>query len=214
LFDFEVVYVPENGNVLADVLSQLYSYDFSETVRAQSKYAYLDVVDDDTMTLPTVSWESSISMLAGIEAHVMTLCYLPRPESSREFVRWMVGRFILHGPQDRKEGKSTAQITQLASTSADKMPDIVPDDGPSSADSPSSTDGSGRQTLALVDLMMSTEGINLVDQIRHQYETDAPFGPILRNPAQFQNFETENGLVHLKEQGKNLLCIPKIIIKG
>jgi Integrase zinc binding domain len=66
----------------------------------------------------------------------------------------------------------------------------------------------------LIDLTTSTEGINLVEQIRHQYETDALFGLILRNPAQFRNFEMENGLVHLKEQGKRLLCIPKIIIEG
>jgi hypothetical protein len=215
-FDFEVVYIPENKNVLVDALSRLYSYNSPGTVRAKSEYAYLDVMDNNTMTLSTMSQKSSIPMLAGIEAHMMTLCHPPRPELSREFVRWMVGRFVLCGPQDQKEGESTAQITQLASTSTDEMLDIVPDDGPSSADSPLSTDGSGQQTLMLINLTMSTEGINLVDQIRHQYqyETDTLFGLILRNPAQFWNFEMENGLVHLKEQGKKLLCIPKIIIEG
>jgi predicted transcriptional regulator len=77
------------------------------TVRAQSEYAYLDVVDDDTTTLSTMSWESLISMLVGIEARMMTLHHPPRPESSREFARGMVGRFVLCGPRDQKEGEST-----------------------------------------------------------------------------------------------------------
>jgi hypothetical protein len=99
-FDFEVVYVLGTENVLADALSQLYSYNSSGTVRAHSEYPYLDVVDNDTSALSTVSRKLPVPMLARIEARVMTLRHPPQPESSREFAKQMVSCFILQEPRE------------------------------------------------------------------------------------------------------------------
>ena len=63
------------------------------------------MVDDDTLAL---SQEGPILVLAGMEASVMTLHHPPRPESMREFAKWVAGQFILCGPQEQKEGGSTA----------------------------------------------------------------------------------------------------------
>jgi hypothetical protein len=66
----------------------------------------------------------------------------------------------------------------------------------------------------LVDLTtQSTEGTDIVNKIRHNYNGDSLFKPILKNPTQFRHFKIK-GLIYLKEQGKSLLCIPKIIIEG
>jgi RNase H-like domain found in reverse transcriptase len=243
-FDFEVVYVPGTENVLADALSRLYSYDSPGTVRAHSEYAYLDVVDNDTSALSTVSRERLVPMLAGMEARVMTLRHPPWPESSREFAKRMASRFVLQGPRERKEGRSTthstdpeevATDTQLVMNNEEVAIDAEQlamnnelsialsgrDDGISDLDSPSNIDGSSdpiedsQRVLTLVDLTtQSTEGTDIVNKIRHNYDGDSLFKPILKNPTQFRNFEIKEGLIYLKEQGKSLLCIPKIIIEG
>jgi Integrase zinc binding domain/RNase H-like domain found in reverse transcriptase len=243
-FDFEVVYVLGTENVLANALSRLYSYNSPGTVRAHSEYAYLDVVDNDTSALSTVSRELPIPMLVGIEAWIMTLWHPPRPESSREFAKRMASRFVLRGPREQKEGGSTTHSTdpeevttdaQLVMNNEEVAIDaerpamnnklsialLGRDDGILDFDSPSKIDGSSdliedsQQVLTLFDLTtQSTEGTDIVNEIRHNYDGNSLFKPILKNPTQFRNFEIKEGLIYLKEQGKSLLCIPKIIIEG
>jgi RNase H-like domain found in reverse transcriptase len=55
LFDFKVVYILGSENILADALSRMYAYDSPGTVRVQSEYSYVDVVDNDTSQLLTLS---------------------------------------------------------------------------------------------------------------------------------------------------------------
>ena len=50
--------------------------------------------------------------------------------------------------------------------------------------------------------------------MRHKYSEDSLFKPMLKNLAQFRNFEVEDGLIYLKKKGRELLCIPRIIIQG
>ena len=94
-FNFELVYIPGSENILANALSWIYSNYLPGTVRAASEYTCLDVVDDDTLVLLQ---EGLVPVLAGMEAHVMTLCHPPRPEFMREFSKQVAGHFILHGP--------------------------------------------------------------------------------------------------------------------
>ena len=78
-------------------------------------------------------------------------------------------------------------------------------DGPSISDS----------WPTLIDITsQSIDGIDLVNEIRHKYGGDSLLEPILKNPSQFRNFRVENGLLFLKEQGRELLCIPKLVIWG
>jgi RNase H-like domain found in reverse transcriptase len=195
-FDFEVVYVLGGENVLADALSRMYAYDFPGTVRARSEYSYVDVVDDDTLQLSTLSRGLPIPMLAGMEVRVMTLHHPPRPESSREFAKRMVSRFALRGPQDRKEGGTMAidqGLTDEAVTELDVEPpttdnvldivsaedvepletdnalDTVPADGPSAI--PNSDEV--RQIPTIVNLtIQSTSRLDFVNEIRHKYHGD------------------------------------------
>ncbi len=63
-FDFEVCYIPDTENVLADVLSRLWSNEVAGTVRAHSAYMYHDVIDNNTLDTHSVS----MPLLVGIEA--------------------------------------------------------------------------------------------------------------------------------------------------
>lgn len=105
-FDFEVVYVPGSDNVVADVLSRIYSNDQPGTVRARSEYTYHDVVDDDG----DVAFTDVQPVLAGIEAvaavpprrsrRVVPGAETGRPETSKEFAKRVKGHFILKGPAE------------------------------------------------------------------------------------------------------------------
>ena len=206
-------------------------------VRAVSEYTYLEVVDDDMSALPQ---EGPVPVLGGLEAQVMTLCHPPRPESVREFAKWVASHFALRGPQEWKEGGSTAHTIEdnadknnipvtnmvtdednadnvellVMSVVMDNVLDIVStkdwSDGPSKPNGLSVADN--QQTPMLIDLT-STDGINFVNKIRHKYSKDSLFKPILKNPAQFRNFEVEDDLIYLKEHGRKLLCIPRIVIQ-
>ena len=237
-FDFEVVYTPGSDNVLANALSWIYSSDSPGMVRVASEYMYLEVVDDDTSALPQ---KGPVPVLAELEAQVMTLCHPPRPESTREFAKQVASHFTLCRPQERKKGRNTAHTIEdnadnnnipvtnivtdknnvdnielpVMSAVMDNVLDIAltkdQSDGPSKPNGLSVADN--QQTPTLVDLT-SADGIDFVNEIRHKYGEDSLFKPILKNPAQFRNFEVEDGLIYLKEQGRKLLCISKIIIQG
>ena len=44
------------------------------------------------------------------------------------------------------------------------------------------------------------------------YQNDLLFQSIMERPKDYRNFEVKNELIYLKEAGKSLLCIPKIIV--
>jgi hypothetical protein len=102
-FDFEVVYVAGSENVIADVLSRMYSADSPGTVRAATEYTYFDVVDDDHLDIV----ETTLPVLAGIEARVAVQrrpkdptpgAETSHPETSREFAARMQDHFVGQGP--------------------------------------------------------------------------------------------------------------------
>ena len=139
-------------------------------------------------------------MLAGLEAHVMTLCHPPRPESAREFAKQVASHFALCGPQEQKEGRSTAHtiednadknnipVTNMV-TDENNATNVEPpvtsivivsikdqSDGPSKPNSLSVADN--QQTPTLIDLT-SADGIDFVNEIRHTVRTK-PFKCLLK----------------------------------
>ncbi|TFY51530.1 hypothetical protein EVJ58_g10514 [Rhodofomes roseus] len=60
----------------------------------------------------------------------------------------------------------------------------------------------------------STDGIDLPACLRGRYEEDNFFKAILEHLKQYKNFRTAEGLVFIKEQGRECLCIPNIRVNG
>ncbi|EJF57297.1 hypothetical protein DICSQDRAFT_69665, partial [Dichomitus squalens LYAD-421 SS1] len=60
----------------------------------------------------------------------------------------------------------------------------------------------------------SQDGIHLEGALHNRYAEDAFFAPIIQNPHQYKNFHVSNGLVFLRERGRELLCIPRVIVNG
>lgn len=58
------------------------------------------------------------------------------------------------------------------------------------------------------------EGFNLPSILRNQYESDSFFKNILENPRHYKNFVSDDGLIYIKMNDRNLLCIPKLYVHG
>ena len=224
-FVFEVVYVAGSDNVLADSLSRLYSNDAPGTVRAQSEFTEFDITDEEPMQLDT----TNMVLLAGIDAIVATHrdSNLPgaetgRPESSKEFAQRMKTKFILRGPQERTKGGKiqNKKLTQPETINIDKASDSSDQeasnnvlDGDQSDQAHTKID-SPIPDVSLVNVVENDAGIDLLKELKGHYQNDTLFKSILDKPKEFRNFEVKDNLVYLKENGKNLLCIPKMIING
>jgi hypothetical protein len=108
-FDFEVVYVPGEQNILADALSRMYSEDKAGTVRAPGEYT---TIDGSLSSLPAAI--VSMPLLVGTEAiadqlSIWSLAAEPlpetgRPETSKEFSKRIKHVRLLMRSESGQEG--------------------------------------------------------------------------------------------------------------
>jgi RNase H-like domain found in reverse transcriptase/Integrase zinc binding domain len=231
-FDFEIIYIPGSENVLADALSRMYSNESPGTVRGPSEYTEYD---DNNEHLGI--HEISMPLLAGVEAVAVRItpqharktepgAETGRPETKKEWLSRIKDHFVLKGPREQKEGgKETDNVdsTQRASVlTAQTAPE-----GPEQQNQTNLIGISG-QVENLEDINSPTpdtsligtvsggrEGIDILEVIKGKYGGDLFFKAIIEKPREFQNFEvTKGGLVYLKDQGRKLVCIPKIVVDG
>ena len=229
-FNFTVVYIEGSENVLADALSRLYSNDSPGTQRSRSEFTYHDVLDDDTSCLST---EGELPVLAGIEAQVATRrgsrvkrltekaawgwaqssedessAAVRQPETSKNFATRMKDRFKLRGPQEGGNRSDINPTTNKPVTNAEIIEHTpeVHDTVPAVEERP--------DVLDLSPLTQSSLGIDLLAELRGNYENDPLFRSILDKPSEFRNFEAKDGLIYLKVNDRRVLCVPKTTIQG
>lgn len=59
------------------------------------------------------------------------------------------------------------------------------------------------------------EPLNLLESIRGRYFEDHVFKKVLEQPRNYKNFETtQDGLIYMKLNGTQTLCIPNIRVAG
>ncbi|KAI0081854.1 hypothetical protein K474DRAFT_1586830, partial [Panus rudis PR-1116 ss-1] len=59
-----------------------------------------------------------------------------------------------------------------------------------------------------------SDGFDLEDALRHSYAGNPFFRTILENPSHFKNFVVRNGLIFIRDQNRELLCIPDLRVNG
>ena len=70
------------------------------------------------------------------------------------------------------------------------------------------------RNTSLADVILESDAeIDLFKEIKGRYHEDSMYRPIMEKPKEFRNFEIENELIYLKDNGRKLLCIPKILVK-
>ena len=67
---------------------------------------------------------------------------------------------------------------------------------------------------SLVNALENNAGIDLLKELKGHYQEDPIFQSVLDKPKEFRNFKVKDGLVYLKLNGTNLLCIFKMMING
>jgi hypothetical protein len=63
-------------------------------------------------------------------------------------------------------------------------------------------------------ISQSEQGLDLEKELRDQYSKDPFFKNIMAKPCEFKNFVVSDGLLYIRTDGKKLLCIPNVVIKG
>ncbi|KAI0370442.1 hypothetical protein BV20DRAFT_904669, partial [Pilatotrama ljubarskyi] len=127
-----------------------------------------------------------------------------RAETSKEFAK-CIQRVVLHGPCEGQEGGKVSGPPGPAQGTCT----VVEENG--------DLETNCREQLAQsMNLMMhlseNTDGIDLLKALQGRYTEDLFYHWILEAPKQFKNFVCRDGLVHLRENDRELLCIPYIRI--
>ncbi|KAJ2914251.1 hypothetical protein MD484_g6182, partial [Candolleomyces efflorescens] len=242
-FDFSVVYVPGTENVLADSLSRLYSNDSPGTVRSTSEYTYFDVSDSDSSdlvrnTAPVLTGlEALAAVVSNRKDRAKNGVLPPSRVSARIAAR--VQNALKESREQEGEGRSKSKNTSKKPkpepstviapepvhapiTTQPRLTIKIPASKRDSAPVATVPEYTGPDVQlqppklgnALRNMLESTNGISLLEELRGKYQDDTTFSPIIDNPSQFRNFDIIDGLVYLKKDGKRLLCIPKVKIKG
>ena len=207
MFDFKVIYVPGEENILSDALSRIYSNKGPGTVRAESEYTEHD---GTAATMEAACKVMAAPVLVGLEACAISkLNYVSRrntkaareaaeaesrrPETAEEYAARMKGKLTLKGPRKlvRKAKKHTpVKVDDSASDSDVEAPHLPPLD------------------LTSKEL----DNIDILAHIRLHYNDDPFFKNIIIGIAEHKNFVYTDGLLCLLQNDIALLCVPGIKI--
>jgi len=67
-----------------------------------------------------------------------------------------------------------------------------------------------------LDIAEALDGIDIIKDLKGNYSRDATFKSIVEKPADYKNFKFDvaKGVLYLKQDSRQLLCIPDIMVNG
>ncbi|OSD01086.1 hypothetical protein PYCCODRAFT_1370133, partial [Trametes coccinea BRFM310] len=149
-----------------------------------------------------------------------------RPETAREFAK-RIRRVVLHPPREqRQEGAGESQqalpepkqiIPDPETEHREQTPVLNEEQTaqrPEGANTPGLEPRQTEQGSLLDHVASASDGIHLESAIKGRFKEDPFFEPILANPRQYKNFVVKDGLVYLRDCGRELICIPHVLVDG
>ncbi|GJE97660.1 polyprotein [Phanerochaete sordida] len=231
VFDFEVQYIPGETNILADALSRMYAADAPGAVRSRTEYAdFADGVDVSAARAALAGLSRPVQTGPTVEASVSSWC--PVLQNDAPVVS-------VHAVQTRSRARAAAAPPSPdpapdASPADEPSPTVSPSDEAEVAHGPrdgvglvqdsegASTSAAARSPEATLEAFVSppltslialgNPGVDLPDCLRDRYADDSFFKVVLANPSHYPNFTIIDGLIFLRGDERNLLCIPDIFI--
>ncbi|KAJ3003961.1 hypothetical protein NUW54_g5037 [Trametes sanguinea] len=132
-----------------------------------------------------------------------------RPETAREFAK-QINRVTLCVSGKGREGATpaiTAPARKMSAALAERHSECTTDDAPI-------TPVAVLDNLFLEHLEGSSDGIDLVGALRGRFGEDEFFGRIQTSPKEYKNFRVDHGLVFIRDQGTEKLCVPDVRVNG
>ena len=121
-FDFEILYVPGEENILPDALSRMYEYDAPGTIRAPEEYLQCDL-DIGNVLCATADTVISTPLLVGSEATASTTALARR---SRRIAERGPAPVTMDPPRKRRGPKPKAPATDISPESAGPSGQVEP----------------------------------------------------------------------------------------
>ncbi len=218
-FDFDIVYLPGDKNVVADALSRIYSDEPKGTVRPLSEYVTAEEENAPSkLLLSLVTAPLYPGNEVALAAITRSLARNPEVmEGAREAFPNAKRVVLKLGNRARPlEGGSGSKTPETTLEDSDTLedPDTITLEEPAA-----SMDKSASEEILSFDPVTLPEIISLGDpstdakqSIRRRYAEDKFFKLVIDNPAAYKNFSVNNRLVFLKSNGNLTLCIPDIMI--
>ncbi|KAI0328359.1 hypothetical protein GY45DRAFT_1224631, partial [Cubamyces sp. BRFM 1775] len=141
-----------------------------------------------------------------------------RKETAKEFSK-RIHRVVLRLPTaERQEGEGDRRGLEPPDRHVMRSSDDRTALAPRRTGLPPTGGGANESTESqarLVDhIADQAGGLHLEKEIRERYKEDPFYQDILTNPKHHKNFDVRDGLVLLKDRGRELLCVPNVLLNG
>jgi Integrase zinc binding domain/RNase H-like domain found in reverse transcriptase len=208
-FDFDIVYIKGETNLVADALSRYYESDQWNKQQSAAQYVNANSqLDPEGEDLPWDWFEENRAMSTPNNESIATNC--PRrnrrtPARADEPVLFTLKRKVTEAVEPRQ-----SEAVKLAAHKESGPPIQTEEPPPEmSQDDPKVVDSLNHYS----DLHLQTEGDqSFLKNIQKGYKKDQLFKKVIKAPTHFKNFEIINKLLYTRNLAENhVLCIPAIV---
>ena len=138
-----------------------------------------------------------------------------RAETSEEFAARMKDWFTLKGPKEVPP-KEKLVIWIKRSKTTQPTDTLIPVDQNVDISNDNTPDQVVEDVSPTLDIAEALDGIDIIKDLKGNYSRDATFKSIVEKPADYKNFKFDvaKGVLYLKQDSRQLLCIPDIMVNG
>lgn len=228
-FDFEVIYIPGETNLLVDALSRMYSAEPAGTVRSPTEYVSTEEGED---TLPLFNLGlASAPLTTGDSVRASAVAIRTRPQKAvamhdvpeidilKDKPVSRIKRVILHvrDPGPSRSGNEAVDEPREIVRETVNLDKAVQEDENAEVVQAQTPEEEVETVVApkLMEIIAEAQpGMDVPASLKDRYGEDKFFREVLTAPGNYKNFELVDGLIFLRESERRILCIPDVLIGG